>query len=677
MGDEDELTGPAVDTAKIERNLGKLWRAGKSPEAARRYLVEREGIDQPDELLANFWPAGAPETDFTDVRGGSSTSGAPAPLAQGSRVLSMFNSLNPFNDELAGGVAGLGRVASNLVGRRPFTEGVADAYRQTRDDARWMVNDFHQSHPKEALAYDIGIGIAAPSPFGKTRAVSTLGRIGAAAVRGAGEGALYGFGNAEGSAGQQALETGASGLLGGTVGATAQGVSSLFQRGPGSRAADLVAQSAKREDRPVETVLQGVVDPAATGAEAMGQTGRQLATRVARQGGAPADAIVTGTREAAEGTTGRVRDTVARALGVERKDPRTALKALRDAQVAEDAVNYPKALGSVDDPIHVTVTPKMRRLLENPDVRRAMQEVRNGLNNAVDRQEAGAVPLPERYDMAGKLTTDDLTLTELDALKKGLDDLANQAPDPATAKQSRQYRDATDRINSLLSELDTQSPEYATARASHARYQGQQDALLEGTRVFAPTERVRGRQRAPVTVASLTERLGKLDPESAEMYRLGALHAAAKRVKNGRLPDDVVRTLGAIVPDGKAMQEVVETLQREGDRADLAALLERVASGAPEESAGPAVARAGLDVATGATGGGFAGRAVSALSRENRSLPLATRTELAKLLGSRGPALREAADATLRRVERLRTSTDRSGRTGRSVRTIFNQDEDE
>lgn len=647
---------------------------------------------------------------------------------RGQSVLSMIDAFNPLNDEMAGAV---------MAGKKFLSEGapmmgpmmprispdVANEYTSTRDAARAPVREFAYYNPGIKAVEDIGAGLLTPPIFGPAKAgMGPLRRALTAGAKGAGEAALYGFAGAEGDLGDQAGRTALSGLLGGTFAGGTQALTGLALRDP---TGDIMARSAAQQgDVPLETILQGVPakvdqdmlrpvapwspappppppgsplpsprviappprEPAVTGMEAMGRTGQDLAQRVARQGGAPAERLASTAEDVVGGGARRVTQVAEDALQVHGDDPRKVLSSLDEAQQATSGPNYAKAFGTPDAPNTVQVTDRMRTVLEDAAFRDAAEEQRAFMNAALDKATGStrATPIPPLYDNAGNLVADQIPLELIDKVKQGMDNVAQKKGTAAVPLTRTQSRDVGEKLEQLRSEADLQSPDYATARREHKVFEDQKEALRLGLDAFKPTERVKGQPTVQSPV-SLARKVGALETRDAadglnraELYRVGVVYRVGQQIKrSGKLTPEAMDRLTAVLPEGSDVQAVANAIRKEGDRANVAKILRRLTEAPQSAGHDAGLASAAGNLGAGNTGRGMANlltRGIDQLSGKAvpDELALPVRQRLADALSARGPALQEQADALLTRRQRLGRSVDRSTRVGRAgPRVLF------
>lgn len=136
-----------------------------------------------------------------------------------------------FRDELGGVAGAIGKGASGFMADLPEDRGFLDKFKrgaefakqgyvEGRDSSRQEVEDIKKVHPKAFGVAEFASGMALPLG-GLTKGAKTVGQI---AKQGAGLGAIYGFGSAEGDVGEQALQTATGAGIGALAGPLAEKV---------------------------------------------------------------------------------------------------------------------------------------------------------------------------------------------------------------------------------------------------------------------------------------------------------------------------------------------------------------------------------------------------------------------------------------------------------------------
>lgn len=199
--------------------------------------------------------------------------------------LKATSALNPFQDEIAGVIEGVGRAI--VPGGKGFREG----YTEARDAARAPVHQFEEENPKTALAMDLVGGAVSPlnrvvpgAGLGNAARVTRAGRALQAARAGAAGGAAFTFGAAEGDVGSQIAQTaigaGLGGVLGGGIGYALDPRAATR----GGRVADEALQQIRKEgDNPAQVIARA--DPSKSVRENLGRPGQAMALDLALAGG--------------------------------------------------------------------------------------------------------------------------------------------------------------------------------------------------------------------------------------------------------------------------------------------------------------------------------------------------------------------------------------------------------
>lgn len=497
----------------------------------------------------------------------------------GQTLLKVGDAINPFQDELAGAVAGAGAL---LTGGNP-----RQAYTETRDAARAPIHEFRRDFPKTAIGLDIAGGVLTPSPFGKVKAVSGLGRVGSAVGRGAAEGAIQAFGSAEGDASKQAIQTligsGVGGVLGGVVRGGAEAARKL---GPArltrtGRAADVLAQAAKRNDETLADVVARET-PTARNLESAGRPGLAVARQVAQQGGDPATRLVEATQADVAGAPARVTRAVAQAGGVTPADPNALSRSIRAEQ---RAVAGPQFEAIINEPIHLT--DDLRTLLSDPTVRQGFLRGRKIAESRIADvggriEESARIPdyLTKIPQKRGPFTVGSTTqfaetvpLRTLKVIKEGLDDLARPVGEGAKGVSKQMAGAATGRVAAMRDRIVQQLQPYGDALASYAGYERSQEYLRIGVNIFSPTAKVAGR-KVLMTPAELSRLVANAGPEQVDALVQGAVEAVRRKGSASLTPEQVQR-LAAILPGGAA--DVQRLLAQESERGISAGIIQSAA----------------------------------------------------------------------------------------------------
>lgn len=181
-----------------------------------------------------------------------------------------------FGDELAAGVAAPFRAISE-------GKGLGDAYRLERDENRAINRQISDLAPKQALVGELVGGVAIPTPFGKAKAATTLGKVGLAGARGVVQGGLYGLGESEAESLPGWLsDAGKGAAVGAAAGSAGQGLASgvgalgsaaksfaryMAPRAAGALKSSLNKLSPQQIDKAADMLLEGGAMKFGSGAE--------------------------------------------------------------------------------------------------------------------------------------------------------------------------------------------------------------------------------------------------------------------------------------------------------------------------------------------------------------------------------------------------------------------------
>lgn len=485
----------------LQRALAALIRQGASEEDLEAYTAEYEQAHR-------FKDPNLPAMTST---GEKVLPGAPRKASLGEQAVgageTLLTAVNPFQDELSGGVAAL----------MPGGQG----YSEARDAARNRTKAFKRENPKTGLVLDIaGAVVPAAASGGASIAARGIGKaplgqlMKAGAKAGAGAGAVYGFGSAEGDIEDQIKQTALSTFLGGAIGGAVPAVGRATGWAGRKTGAALGLTTKKgRAQRMAETLdeeLAGsgqTVDDAINRADDLRTAGVENVT----------------TAEALGPAGPRVVDKMRSGLNQARDDVTGIAPAGRAAkfgrQMDESVEEAKKGLaGRTGDKTHALYE-EARKVggieITDPKAQRALSFFRDEFPEADDL----VMDKLKRQIADGTLSMDDVidprsgreTLTYWDELKKFLDGQVharNKSPVPAWPRGNAQ--EASRRLDDLVAGVDdaynlkTGKSTYAEARAQAGKDIQAREALTEQQAPLA-----RSLERASIRTGKST------DPETA------------------------------------------------------------------------------------------------------------------------------------------------------------------
>jgi len=386
-----------------------------------------------------------------------------------------------------------------LTGGQPNDE-VGQAYDRGRQSALDAINQAKQAHPNAYLAGQVGGAFAAPG-FGVAGGATTAARIARGAGAGAIGGGLYGAGEAIGqgeSPGETALAAGRGALTGAPLGAAGAGVAEALApvagrvanvirgiRDPEEEASRRVATAMTRDWQSQGPSLTAEEIAAANAAglprsviDAGGETTRALARSAANTSPEARAALAEMARDRFEDQSPRIAAFIRDITGGANAgaDLETLQAAARRANQPAYKAAYAAGSGGV-------WTPELERLAGAPAVRQAMQDaVQRGRDRAVS-EGLGAFNPGVTFENGvmqfgrGKGAPPYPDIQFWDYVQRELRDSANVAK---RSGRNEEYGAITGLRRRLLGELDTQVPEFATARNGAAQFLGADNALEAG-----------------------------------------------------------------------------------------------------------------------------------------------------------------------------------------------------
>lgn len=426
-----------------------------------------------------------------------------------------------------------------LTGGLPFGK----AYDQALTMYRGAKQDYQQQHPVLAPALEIGGGLASGVAgggalkavgMGLPAATSMAGRAAQAGATGAGFGGVYGFNEGEGGVGNR-LEAGGKGVaFGGMFGlaaAPAAAGASKALNWAGQRIADTatgVTPAMRRMGKAVAddfgSLPEGVrqmrqtltENPDLSLVDAGGMNVQRLARGAAAVPGRATQLADEFVSSRAAGRGERLQEAVMQNLG-DGNDYHAVRDALfktraNDARpLYEEAFSRPYAW---DD--------RLQQFIDDPDVRKGIRE---GLT--IIRREALARGEPmnwQQYAITGFNDAGDPIIGQvpnlrlLDAGKRGIDSIIEQARDPLTGKVNwTQSLRALDEVRgALVGKLD----EATTDAAGRSAYAEARAAWAGPSKLLDAEEMGRAFLRSDAEVSKKT--LAGMSPDEQTLFRLGA-----------------------------------------------------------------------------------------------------------------------------------------------------------
>lgn len=511
----------------------------------------------------------------------------------------------------------------------------------------------------------------APPPTGTGPRLAEAGTEGA--VQGA-MGPMPGLGMLSGAAGgvtgQGAMDMGLPAPIASLLGmAAGAGVGKVAQmranRGPMGAATEL-DQLAAMDDRSLGQALNAVPDQPGTGQlgiERMGRTGTSAAIEVARQGGAPADALVAALADQGDEAGTRVLQSVSQAFRTSPRDPNAALRVIRQQVRAADQRNYTPEMLSREIPVNEDLA----FLLDDPVIQKAyndrMDVSRTRVSGAAGKTTNDPLqPLfepdidPATGEVLGFRVPDRLTIRQINEVKKGLDGIAQSIRDgqqitsatgkPITAEAAAAAGTRLERIRAYLTDPSrpTYQADYANALREHGDIASRADLVRMGWQGFGPTIRVGPGK----TVAATPEELGRIATEAGPNRRYLLLAMLERvRTKGTNLSPEDVRRIEAVLPPGQKVGDVLATLTREGERGVTRSAVEAAARRVQKPTS-PDAERGMADVAVGRGRWGMREFLLGVIRREGRRIPQPVRQRVSDLLSTpAGPQYDAKAQALL------------------------------
>jgi len=452
-------------------------------------------------------------------------------------------------NDVAGATRALGPAARFLGSKVglpvEYKEGeVADAYRQGRDNSIRKIDAYRDANPWTAFGGDVVGGMANPaSRIGMAKpGASMLQRALLGGGTGAGMGAAYGFGNAEGDLGDRAQGAAGGALVGGAVGAAAPGVVDTIGKGlryigdqtigrmgaanQGTVAARKVAEALQRDGLTPTQAAQRIVELGPDAALAdVGPNSQALAGAISRAPGQGRSALTDfvtrrqeGVRDASNVLSGSQSQRIM--AGIDGLIPNQADDILKSAasQRAKAGGNYEAAKNA--ESIGVDTRPLIAQL--DTEIRSAKGSIRSGLEKV-----RGFL-----VDTEGRPET---TIDALHQAKMAIDDLMSSGDARNSMGRVAQGRvkDYQTRLLAAIEGEGVAGAEYATGRGATAAAWRTQEALESGAAFMSRAEFG--------NVKEMAASLSKMAPDDLHAFRVGAAQAIKGKLDNLNVRSDATK----------------------------------------------------------------------------------------------------------------------------------------
>lgn len=497
-------------------------------------------------------PEGASEEDvlkFAQANMGEAqkaTEGRPAGLTDTVASAMTFGLTND--------MAGLARAAgpaARFVGNKmglpvEYREGeVGDAYSAGRNNAVRKLNQYRDANPVTAFAGDVVGGMANPaSRIGMVKpGASMLQRALLGGGTGAGMGAAYGFGNAEGDLGDRAQGAGAGALVGGAVGVAAPAVVDTIGKGlryigdqtigrmgatnQSTVAARKVAEALERDGITPAQAAQRIAELGPDAALAdVGPNSQALAgaiTRAPGQGKGALTDFVTKRQEGMRDAGNVLRGSQSQRVmaGIDNLIPDKVDETLKAAQAqrARAGGNYERAKADAVNNL-VDIAPILKSL--DDEIASSKGSIRTGLERV-------------KGFLVDKDSNPEITIDALHQAKMAIDDLMSSGEGKNSMGRVAQGR-IKDYQTQLLNAIETSGPagaEYATGRGATAAAWRTQEALESGSAFMNRAEFANAKE--------LTASLAKMTPEDRHAFRMGAAQALKGKMADLNVRSDATK----------------------------------------------------------------------------------------------------------------------------------------
>lgn len=534
------------------------------------------------------------------VQPGLKEQGAKLPAAGRAFINVAQGPLFGFADELGGAVAA---GVDKITGRNPGMS-FGDLYARYRDVARGGSEQFQKDHPvlapamQVAAAMGTGVGLARAAPAAPILAPTTAaGRIGAAAAAGGVSGAAGGAGDAESMA-----DVPMGMLTGGALGAATGGALNAAGQGSGALGRNIVGRAANTrivQDRVRDTgfgggVARGIANTAddlamqrvAVALARDGRTPEQVAARMRTLGPDTPLAVGAGknTRDLLDTMAtmpGRTANEVERAIRVQQ-----AGRAGRLTRAAQDALGTNGA--RLNDTVEALVEQRAQAAAPlYAQLRQVTLEADDTLASLIQRaQSQGADRIARNiaetrgapFTLAnvaesrpgtlgvGVTPGTRVSMSDLDYLKEGLDDLIRKQTD-AAGSVSRQGYALINLRSSLLNHLDD---------ATNGLYRRARDAFAGPSALIDAAEAGRRAMRMDdVGIQGLTRGMSQSELEA---FRVGAFESIRAKVGKEGGQTELLKMwkepatqekLRALFPDMRSYREFAAEVAKEARRKSI------------------------------------------------------------------------------------------------------------
>lgn len=399
---------------------------------------------------------------------------------------------------LGGGAIGVGRAIKNRdIGEIPRS--IGEEYQTLQRNYRAGQEQFREAHPIQAYGGEIAGGAVAG---GAGILKNAGGQIGKAALIGAGEGGLYGFGSAQGSVTERVDDAATGAALGAAGGAAFQGVANKVAGFWKARAGKRVADADTK--RAFGMLVNSLSD------DLGGRNKAEAALRNWMKNGAKPEELFD--------LGGPVTQNLAREVASRKPTPALQfINSMKDAQSAEIRGAVQKSLNKKGGSVQAT-----RSMLETVRKEQASPLYRQAYAKQIDTEEIAQL-IAERPELKKALSKgvsrvlnrgngviDDngmITVEVLDRAKGALDDRIN------VLMRQGAKREAADIISAkkvLLAKIDELAPEYAEARKVFAGTAEIESALEKGNDFLKPS----------YSADDLARDLAEMGPSEREFHKV-------------------------------------------------------------------------------------------------------------------------------------------------------------
>jgi len=424
--------------------------------------------------------------------------------------------------------AGVGNAFTSLLqGDTDFSGN----YAAGRDAERSRIEDARQSTGGTGFLAELGGGLVGAAPTAALRTLMGLGQASrAGAIGGAAAGAVGGFGTGEGtgnSVAQAGVGTAVGGFLGAAlpvvgsvIGNRIGGLQRMFATDRAPIARQIVGQAIEADANTATGVGRQLAQARERGSPLAiadtGENARETLASVSRQPG-PARTIATefaGERQTAQ--SDRVVGSIGRNLGRIGNVREESDALMQQARTAADPLyeEFRAGAGRTSD--------ELEAILQTPAGKAALGKARTIASN--ERRDPNKMGF-DLDDQGETILTQVPSPETLDLIKRGLDDIIEEARDPVTRQiaYTPSLRAVEDVRKSLIREADNLHPAYAQARAAFAGPASAEEALQLG------------RNSLNSSAEDIEAALSRMGDAEREQYALGFRAAMADNV--GRATD--------------------------------------------------------------------------------------------------------------------------------------------